>query len=357
MTQFNPRLKDFVPYHSDDDPNALRMHLKESPYDIPGPIKTEALNIVRELDLNRYPDAGAEALRQELAAYTGVEPEQTIAGNGSDELLSYLVVAFGHKGVLTIEPTFAMYRVISQTHGAPFAGVPLDDDFDLDLEGFSHAIEHTAPSLIILCSPNNPTGVQLSTDRIEHLLADFNGLVVVDEAYWEFAGESLIDLLPTHENLILTRTLSKAFGLAALRTGYAIGDLLIIRELAKIKLPYNLNAVSQAIALAALRRRNEVLESVERILKERNRLTEALHGLKGVEPMPSATNFIPVTVNVSPTTLVAKLAKQGVLVRNLDGAIPESIQVTVGTPEQNDHFLTTLRTALKEVRSCAGKRP
>ena len=353
MTLFNPRLKDFVPYHSDDDPEAMRMHLKESPYDLPAPVKAEAIEIIRELDLNRYPDAGAEALRAELAAYASVDPERVVAGNGSDELLGYLVIAFGHKGVLAIEPTFSMYQIIALTHGSPFASVPLDDDFDLDLDGFSHAIEHTAPSLIFLCSPNNPTGNRLSTERVEHLLTDFNGLVVVDEAYWEFCGESLVDVLPKHENLVVIRTLSKAFGLAALRTGYAIGDPTVVWEVAKIKLPYNLNAVSQAVGLAALRRRDEVLQSVELIVNERERLRESLKGLNGTEPLASVTNFVPIRMDddISPTALVNQLAKQGILIRNLDGVIPQGVQVTVGTPEENDRFVTTLRTCLEEVRS------
>ena len=275
-----------------------------------------------------------------LAKDLGVNPEGLLFGNGSDELIYYLIITFGGPVSYPV-PTFSMYGIISQTLGEKKIELPLDKDFDLDVDGFLKALRKEKPKLVFLSSPNNPTGNCFSTERILKIIEASRGIVIVDEAYQPFSSETgMLPLLKDYRNLVIMRTLSK-IGLASLRLGFMLGDPEIIREVNKVRLPFNVNSFSQAIAAAALKKKKEFRASIKNIVTERERLLEEMPKADGVIPFPSEANFILFRVE-DPDYVYASLLKKGILVRNIKNAVPGCLRVTVGTPKENTAFLKAL---------------
>jgi histidinol-phosphate aminotransferase len=275
-----------------------------------------------------------------IAKDLGVNPENILFGNGSDELIYYLITTFGGPVSYPV-PTFSMYGIISQALGEKKIEFSLDKDFDLDMDGFLKAIRKENPKLIFLSSPNNPTGNCFSTDRILKIIGASRGIVIVDEAYQPFSSETgMLPLLKDYRNLVIMRTLSK-IGLAALRLGFMLADPEIISEVNKVRLPFNLNSFSQAVAAAALKKKKEFRASIKEIVKERERLVEEMAQIEGVTPFPSEANFILFRVK-DPDYVYTYLLKKGILVRNLKSVVPGCLRVTVGTPKENTAFLKAL---------------
>ena len=327
-------------YNAKEIPCRIKLDANESPYGF-----AAAAQQVAGIRTNRYPDPEAKALRQLIAKDLKVGTESILFGNGSDELIYYLITTFGGPVAYPV-PTFSMYGIIGQALGEEKVEIPLDKYFDLDTDKFLTAVRKEKPKLIFLSSPNNPTGNCFSTDRILKLLEASKGIVVVDEAYQPFSSETgMLPLLKDYRNLVIMRTLSK-IGLAALRLGFMIADPELIGEVNKVRLPFNLNAFSQAIAAAALKRKREFRTYIKTISLERAKLLAELERIAAVTPFPSEANFILLRVD-DPDHVYSALLRKGILVRNLNSAVKGCLRVTVGTPEENTAFLKALKQIVR----------
>ncbi len=322
-------------YQAKEIPCRIKLDANESPYGFPS-----ALTAVKKIRTNRYPDPEAKALKAILAKDLGVKPQNLLQGNGSDELIYYLIATFGGP-VLYPVPTFSMYGIISQALGEKKREIPLDRDFDIDLDPMMAAIRKEKPKLIFLSTPNNPTGNCFSSEKILKIVAESKGLVVVDEAYQPFASEKgFVPLLQDYKNLVIMRTLSK-IGLAALRFGFLIADEEIINEVNKVRLPFNVNALSQAVAVDALKKKKALKTAIHKIAGERDKMFLTMERIKGVTPFPSEANFILFRVK-EPRKVYGRLLENGILVRNISDAVAGCLRVTIGTPKENVLFLRAL---------------
>jgi histidinol-phosphate aminotransferase len=329
-------------YQAKEIPCRVKLDANESPYGF-----DNASKALKSVQTNRYPDPEALALKKLIARELKIKHEMILQGNGSDELIYYLIAAFGGP-VLYPVPTFSMYGIIAQALDQEKTEVPLDEQFDLDMKRMLSGIRKEKPGIIFLSSPNNPTGNCFSSDRILKIIdtTASKSLVVVDEAYQPFASErGFIPLLKDYENLIIMRTLSK-IGLAGLRVGFLIADEEIIREVNKVRLPFNLNALSQMLALEVLKNKNGLKNNIKSIISGRDRLFRELSKIKGIIPYPSEANFVLFRVK-DPARIWKELLKKGVLVRDMKGVIDGCLRVTVGSPEENRIFID----ALKNIRN------
>lgn len=335
-----PAVRSLKAYEAKEIPCRVKLDANESPYGFEKVIP-RAIAAVRT---NRYPDPEAGELKKIMGKRFGVSPENILQGNGSDELIYYLIATFGGP-VLYPSPTFSMYGTISQALGEKKRDVPLDRAFDLDLKKTLKVMKKEHPRLIFLSSPNNPTGNCFSADRIMKIIEASRNIVVVDEAYQPFSSEKgFLPLLKDCRNLVIMRTLSK-IGLAALRLGFLIGHGEIIAAVNKVRLPFNVNALSQAVAVEALKDRQGLSSSIKAIIAGRDQMFGEMREIKGVTPFPSEANFILFRVK-DPGSLYQELLKRGVLVRNMHGAVRGCLRVTVGTPRENMTFLKALRESI-----------
>jgi histidinol-phosphate aminotransferase len=327
---------------------AIKLDANENPFPLPAAVQAKVAAAVAAVPVNRYPDGGADAviaaLRESLAL---PDTLALLLGNGSDELIQIITVALARPGAVMLvpEPTFVMYRVNALHAGMRFVGVPLHADFSLDIDAMLVAIERERPALIFLASPNNPTGTFFAQSDIERILRAAPGLVVVDEAYCLFADTNFLPHATRFANLLLLRTLSK-IGMAGLRLGYAIAAPEWIAELNKVRQPYNLNALTQAVTPVLLAEATLLESQAATIKAERSRLMMALSALPGVLVFPSQANFAMVRVS-NASDWFDRLRKKGILVKNLHGSHPllgECLRITVGTPAENDALLAALKT-------------
>lgn len=319
----------------------VKLNGNENPYG-GSPKAVEAL---ARLAIHIYPDPQQRRIRQALAHYTGADPDCIVAGAGSDELIDLLFRLFISPGdrILDFDPTFGMYGFCARVAGAEVVMVPRDEAFEIDVEAACKAIDgHT--KVVFVSSPNNPTGNLASREQVEALL-DTGRIVVVDEAYYEFSGQTVVDLVPRHENLVVLRTLSKWAGLAGLRIGYGIMSPALVHHIMDIKAPYNVNVAAEAALLASLEDKEYLLGNVRRIVQERERMFSLLRQVPGVTAWPSAGNFI--LCQVAPgrgAEVYRGLAERGVFVRSFrTPRLRDCFRVAVGTPEQTDAFIAALR--------------
>lgn len=304
--------------------------------------------------LNRYPDREFDTLRAELAAYLGhgLTPAHVWAANGSNEILQQIMQVFGGPGrsVMSFVPTYSMYPLLADGTNTAFIAGHRADDYSLSAESAVEQIQQHSPTIVILCSPNNPTGTGLGLDVIETVydaVSAYNGIVVVDEAYAEFAQDrtqTALTLLPGRRNLIVTRTMSKAFALAGARLGYFAADPLIADAVRLVRLPYHLSAVTQATAIAALRHRTQLLANVDDIRSQRDRIVSRLQEL-GLAPAVSDSNFVFFGGLKDEKAAWNYLLERGVLVR--DNGIPGFLRVTAGTEAETSAFLEHLSTYIE----------
>ncbi len=329
-------------YQAKEIPCTAKLDANESPFGFA--VAKETLNALRT---NRYPDPEAKALKKAIAADLKIRPQNILQGNGSDELIYYLITTFGGP-VLFPVPTFSMYGIIAQALGEKRIAIPLNEAFDLDVKEMLAAMRQQKPKLIFLSSPNNPTGNCFSAAGILKIIDAVSGkaIVVVDEAYQPFASErGFIPLLRDYPHLVIMRTLSK-IGLAGLRVGFLIAQEEIIHEVNKVRLPFNLNAFSQSMALMAMSRKAELKRNVRLIISEREKLLRELSKMKGVMPYASEANFILFKIG-EPDNVYHGLLKRGVLVRNMKGVVEGCLRVTVGTPKENKIFIVALKHVLR----------
>jgi len=354
-------LRDSTPYGAPQLDVPVRLNTNENSYDVPDEVIAAIVDAVRQQakHLNRYPDREFTALREDLAAYLGhdLQADQLWAGNGSNEVLQQVLQAFGGPGrtALGFTPSYAMYPKISLTTGTAWvdglrgrpevaAGGP--GSFDLDIDRTVEQIRRLEPEITFLCSPNNPTGTALSLDVVVAAYEATDGIVVVDEAYVEFARSgtpSALSLLPGRERLIVSRTMSKAFALAGARVGYLAADPAISDALRLVRLPYHLSSLTQAAARAALWHSDVLLDTVELIKAQRDRIVEALLEL-GLAPAASDANFVLFGGLGDEKAIWRSLLSRGVLIR--DSGLPGYLRVTAGTEAETTRFLDALADSL-----------
>jgi histidinol-phosphate aminotransferase len=327
-------------YSAQHDPAQVVLDANESPYRLPDTLAKDVQKRLNSIDFNRYPDSRSESLRKNAAEYYGIPADRIVAGNGSDELIGYILLACLEPGetVLTTEPSFSMYHILGNQFHADVESVELEQDWRLPDDIVSRA---RSSKIVFLGSPNNPTGNRFDQDTILKLVEETDALIVLDEAYAEFAEDSLVSKVQSYDSLVVLRTLSKAFGLAGARVGFLLGFKSIVKGINTVRLPYNLNSLSQAAGEVVLENAESLRERWSTIVRERDELYEFLNA-NGFNPCPSEANFI-LFKPEKPESLYEHLLEDGIRVRQFDGdRIGAYLRVTVGTPEQNREFRESL---------------
>ncbi len=351
-----PELSELHPYlPTEGKGSPVRLDANEAPPPRSPHVREVVLRAMERVALERYPDARAALLKQRIAERTGARPADLLVGSGSDEVIALLATALARPKsrrtpqavVLTPAPTFVMYRVTARAHGLKPVEVPLDAGWDLDVAAMKRAIEMTRPNLVFVASPNNPTGNRMSEERLREVLdASSGALVVLDEAYVDYAGSSLRGWRDRYPHLGVLRTLSK-IGLAALRIGWLEADEGLVREIDKTRQPFNVSATSQAAAAAVLAEAwDDVLAHVAEVVQERKRVAEEIARLPGVSVTPSDANFLWLRTPGPAEAAHATLLEHGVLVRSFHatgGRLAFQLRATIGRREENDRLLEGLR--------------
>lgn len=326
---------------------SVKINQNENPWEAPVPIKEETLRRLEKRKWSRYPDFVASDLHNRLASFASWRADGVIAGNGSNELIqALLMVTIGEgKRVVISEPTFALYRQVATVLGGEVTSVPLADNFQYDIGALQKKIEESKPDVVIICSPNNPTGGLIDNENLRQLLMTAPGLVVIDEAYHEFAEHTVVPLLHEFENLVVLRTFSKAMALAALRVGYLLAAPDLVTEIRKAVLPYNLNAFSETAAEVAVEMYDrELLPLVKTIIAERERVYSELSKIEGLTPIASSANFMIVKTVHHPHVVFNELIKRDILIRDVSSypMLAEYFRLSIGTPEENDLLIKAL---------------
>jgi histidinol-phosphate aminotransferase len=327
---------------------SLKLNQNENPWDAPARIKDEVLRRFAERRWSQYPDFVPAQLNEHLAAFADWRSDGVMAGNGSNELIQALLMVTMEPGktLLLSEPTFTLYRQVATVLGGKVETILLNAELEYDIEALQRFVEEKQPDVTIICSPNNPTGCVIDDDALRALLEASRGLVVIDEAYHEFAGRSVVQLLNDHDNLIVLRTFSKAMAVAALRIGYLLASPALVREIGKAVLPYNVNVFSQIAAEVAMENYDQELRPLVReIVSERDRLFAGLRKIDRLQPVASEANFILVKSATDPTRIFTDLLARDVLIRDVSGypMLSQYFRFSVGTPEQNDYVLKAIR--------------
>jgi histidinol-phosphate aminotransferase len=351
---------DLHAYHVPDSSGCIKLDAMENPYVVPPALRGEIAEAVATAAINRYPDPGAVLLKEKIRKITGLPEDMALLlGNGSDELIQLLALALNKPGavLLSVEPSFVMYRMIAIFTGMRYVGVPLVSDsmiadtgaadFSLDLPAMLAAIEREKPALVFLAYPNNPTGNLFSTEAIARIIAAAPGLVVVDEAYYAFASDSFIPHLGRYPNLLVMRTFSK-LGMAGLRLGFLAGSAAWLGQLEKLRLPYNIGVLTQLVALKLLEHHEVLLQQAEQIKQDRAKVFQQLSRIDAVQVYASEANFLLFRV-ADAGAIFAGLKQRGVLIKNLNGTHPmlkDCLRVTVGKPEENREFIAALQETI-----------
>lgn len=344
-----PQVRALSAYSVADASGLIKLDAMENPYAWPAELKEQWLACMRDIDVNRYPDPKATQLKALLReTLTVPESVELLLGNGSDELIQLLILAIGGPGsvVFAPEPSFAMYALVARATGRRFESVALDEaDFSLRLDATLAVIREQQPALIFIAYPNNPTGNLFAAEQLKAVIDAASGVVVVDEAYAPFAGKSFFSELGKRPNLLVLRTVSK-LGLAGLRLGVLVGAPAWIEQLDKLRLPYNLNVLTQKSAEFALSHYAVFEQQTRQIIRDRGDLYARLTAMDGVQVWPSDANFLLVrAARGKGTATMEALRARGVLVKNLHGASPaldDCLRITVGTPDENAALLTAL---------------
>jgi histidinol-phosphate aminotransferase len=331
---------------------SVKLNQNENPWDAPERIKRETLRRLEGRQWSRYPDFIPETLHQNLAKFASWEPAGVIAGNGSNELIQALLMVTleRNKRVLISEPTFALYRQVATVLGGETISVALGSDFQYDAAALLQTTAETRPDVVLICSPNNPTGAVIEEKVLRQLLELAPGLVVIDEAYHEFSEGTVVPLLREYENLVVLRTFSKAMALAAFRIGYLLAAPDLITEIRKALLPYNLNVFSQTVADVALEMyESELLPLVKMIIKERDNVFDELRNIDGLVPIESRANFIIVRSEIDPKKMFSELISRDILIRDVSSypMLSDYFRLSVGTSEENKLLLAALKEIVR----------
>ncbi|MBQ3106931.1 MAG: histidinol-phosphate transaminase [Eggerthellaceae bacterium] len=352
-------MQGLVPYDPKYLPAEALLSANENPLDVSDGIRREIEDELREVPFNRYPDPLANELRDMIAHANGLKREQVLLGNGGDELLFNIALAWGGPGrtCLDMPPTFSVYAANARLTGTRVVNVPLRDDFSIDEEAVLARVAQGDIDYLTVTSPNNPTGKLARVEFIERLLDATDALVMVDEAYYEFSRSTVLPLLAEHKNLIILRTFSKAYSLAGVRLGYVLAHEDVINEFVKVRQPYSVDALSQIVARAVYAHRHEFEEGALRIAQERERVFAELSRMEGVRAYSSDANYLlfrmlddsGVPSCERAAQLWERLYERGVLVRDFSrSALLEGcLRVSIGTHEENNAFLSGLRNFME----------
>lgn len=349
-TPVRPDLADLEPYGAPQLDVPVRLNTNETAEPPAPDFLAEVGRRIQSLELNRYPDRPHTRLRELLAARVGLDVDQTWAANGSNEVLAQLLQAYGGAGrrLVTVRPGYSMYPVLAKVTGTGFVEVDLADDFTWSRAVVDEVVA-AAPDIVVLPNPNNPTGMPVPVELLARLhdLVD-PALLVMDEAYVEFGGTSLIDRVGEWERLVVSRTFSKAFRLAGLRLGYLHAPEWVVHDVRRVRLPYHLDAIKQVAAEVAIEREAAFLDHRGRVANERERVIAGLEALHGVQVWPSVANFV-LFRTADAADVFSQLLERGVLVRDFSAKprLEECLRVTIGTAEENDEFLAALADVLR----------
>jgi histidinol-phosphate aminotransferase len=328
----------------------IKLHANENSFPPPPEILKQFEEVFKSTELNRYPDPDCGPLKQTLAKRLNVTPGNLAIGNGSDELIQILLQIFCDPGetVGFPDPTFAMYAIIAQGIGLKSQTHPLDNQWDFKAEPFLKTMEANQARIAFLSYPNNPTGNCFSAPEVQKVIENFSGIVVLDEAYHDFAGKSFLSELPKHNNLVILRSLSK-IGLAALRVGYAVADPIIIDQIDKVRLPYNSNTLSQNLTDRLLNHFAPVQKQLDALIKERDWMIRELSKFKALIVFPSEANFVLFRVEQDSGAIFKRLMENGILIRDLSShpRLNNCLRVTIGTPDENKAFLKKMAHIIK----------
>ena len=347
-----PEIRALNAYHVPPATNCIKLDAMENPYQWPESMVDEWLGLVKEVELNRYPDPSASELKDSLRKSMSVpDGADILLGNGSDELIQMILMAVAGKDktVLSVAPSFVMYDMVATYAGMKYASAPLNADFSLDLDAFLSAIEKHTPAIIFLAYPNNPTGNLFDRNSLQQIIDVAPGLVVIDEAYHAFANDSFMSEAGKIDNLLVMRTVSK-MGLAGLRLGLLAGKKEWLDEFDKVRLPYNLNVLTQATAQFALKHQSVLDEQTATIRKNRENLSSELSKIDSLKVYPSQANFILFRTEKDKANVIFdRLKEAGILIKNqspVGGALTDCLRVTVGMPSENEAFLNALKQSL-----------
>lgn len=339
-------------YHVADLPEGfIKLDAMESPYHLfarSPELRNEWTQLLSAAPIHLYPNPAASGLQEALRTAFHIPEKAHIAlGNGSDELIQFITMLLAKPGatVLGVEPSFVMYKHNAAVYGMNYIGVPLNEDFTLNLAAVLAAIEQHQPALIFIAYPNNPTGVCFKREEMEAIIRSAKGVVVVDEAYGAFSHDSFLPQAGSVDNLVVMRTVSK-IGFAGIRIGYAAGSPVLMNELAKILPPYNMNQLSLATAKFAMQHINTINDTITLLKAERERVLAELSAIGRLKAFPSEANFITVRVPDA-QALFDALKNNKILVKKLHGAHPlleQCLRLTIGSPEQNDAVLAVIRS-------------
>ena len=328
----------------------VKLNQNECPFDVPAELKQEIVDEALASNWGRYPGFVPGEVKAAIGKRHGLGPEHILIGNGSNELIQAIFQATVSTGdtVVLPAPTFTLYALMGRVAGADIRTVHLAGDLSFDVDRLEDESAHPDIRLVVLCSPNNPTGSMITPEDTARIAAATSGLVVVDEAYFEFGGVSCIELLDRHPNLVITRTFSKALGAAGLRLGYLVADPAVAREIEKVKLPYNVNIISLMAAKKLIAQEALIAERVSLIRSERQRVFEGLRDLPGIQPYPSHANFVLFEVERPVAEIFHGFIDRGVLIRDVSRypMLERGMRVTIGLPEENDAFLAALKEVL-----------
>lgn len=303
-------------------------------------------DLVQELGenfyLNVYPDDNYTDLKNAISNYIGCKTSNISVGNGSSELLDLCVKTFVDTNdlILSLDPTFSMYSIYAKIVNSRYIGAGEANDFIVDVDKVIKSIKENNPKLTIVCNPNNPTGTVIKRDKILEIVKSTEEIVIVDEAYMEFSNESVVDEIENYKNLIVVKTLSKAFSMAGIRTGYLLANEELVKTVEKVRPPYNLNSISAFLATKALQQSDKMKNYVKEVKQEREKVYESLLEM-GIKAFPSGANFV--FFNCDIKDLEDKLIKEDVLIRKFGGKLDNHYRVTIGTKTENDAFIEAMK--------------
>lgn len=350
-----PELDALVPYDAKDVRAEVVLASNENPVNLPGEIVSKLAARLSSFAFNRYPDPTATELRRLIAEANGLEPENVLIGNGGDELIFDLLLAWGGPGrrMLDAPPTFSMYAIDAASTGTEVVSIPRLANFDVDQDAMLARVREGDIDVVMIANPNNPTGNLTDEAFLIDLLCATDAIVLVDEAYFEFSRHTMRPHMARHPNLVILRTFSKAFSLAGLRVGYLLGDADVVRELMKVRQPYSVDSFSQWVAAAVFRERMVFEQGVSDILRGRDQIMHGLGLMHGIEVFPSEANYVLFRVAHASALWRDLLHGHSVLIRDFSRApgLEDCLRVTVGTPEENQRFLDAVDEVLSARRA------
>lgn len=342
---FREDIKNFKPYNAKCENYKVKLDANESFVEFPKEIKNEIIKSLSKVKFNRYPDPDATNLKEAYSKYIGVSNNNIMVGNGSDELIQILVNAFLDKNdkIITLNPDFSMYEVYTKVRGGKVLSFALEEEFKLDINKIIDYINFHSPKIFIFSNPNNPTGGVIPKEDILKIIKNVNCIVVVDEAYMEFYGDTIVDYINKYDNLIVLRTASKALGNASLRLGFLITNEFFLREIKKVKPPFNVNTISQVIGKVVLDNKDFIKESINKVIDEREYLVKELKKINILKLYDTKSNFILVYSKYA-SKINNNFIENGIKVRVFsEDKLKNFFRITVGNRDENNKVIKSIK--------------